>query len=172
MSKEYLEETPTAIAGVTHCNEDGTSRQKILEYCKVHKIGSFELEREPNNKFDPNAVAVVATLVSKRDPSVTKRVKVGYIRNRRWVCVVCGMPFEPSRGEEPPAQCECGCVEFERDGLATRVAEAMDSGITYAVKVEQYTGGDGTGDDGKPKNIGCNIRIVRISKPLGSSRKK
>lgn len=47
----------TKVVGVSHKNEDGSSRQKIIkDYASENKY--VILEREPNNKFDKNAVAV------------------------------------------------------------------------------------------------------------------
>ena len=47
----------TKIAGVTASNPDGTSRQSyISRYCRPGMPLLFK--REPNNPYDPNAVAV------------------------------------------------------------------------------------------------------------------
>ena len=46
----------TKVAGVTHKNADGTSRQEIIEDCFDGE--RLVLEREPNNLHDPNAVLV------------------------------------------------------------------------------------------------------------------
>lgn len=44
------------IAGVSHKNADGSSRQAIIRQCSVGE--SLELRREPDNPHDPFAVAV------------------------------------------------------------------------------------------------------------------
>ena len=45
------------VAGVTHENEDGTSRQKILQRCEAREL--LRLVPEPHNPVDPNAIAVL-----------------------------------------------------------------------------------------------------------------
>lgn len=45
------------VAGVSHANSNRTSRQKIIR--DLAKLGMpLQFEREPDNKFDKNAVAV------------------------------------------------------------------------------------------------------------------
>jgi hypothetical protein len=45
------------VAGVSFSNdEDGSSRQEILEQLRVHQ--NVELRLEPENKYDENAIAV------------------------------------------------------------------------------------------------------------------
>lgn len=46
----------TKIAGVTHTNSDGTSRQRIIGQCHIGE--ELRLEREPDNPVDPNAIGV------------------------------------------------------------------------------------------------------------------
>lgn len=50
----------TKIVGVTHSNDDGSSRQKILKRMKetAQKGDLLELRREPDNPHDKNAIAV------------------------------------------------------------------------------------------------------------------
>lgn len=45
------------VVGVTFKNENGTSRQKILETVSSGDI--LELRREPNNMYDINAIMVI-----------------------------------------------------------------------------------------------------------------
>lgn len=45
------------VAGVSHCNEDGTSRQEIIR-AEVRENDWLELEPEPQNPYDPNAIRV------------------------------------------------------------------------------------------------------------------
>ena len=47
----------TKVRGVTKSNGDGKDRQGILATCQPG--GALRLEREPHNRFDPNAVAVL-----------------------------------------------------------------------------------------------------------------
>jgi len=45
------------VAGVTHENRDGTSRQEILKRCEVREL--LQLVPEPDNPVDPDAIAVL-----------------------------------------------------------------------------------------------------------------
>ena len=49
------------LAGMTHNNADGSSRQALLK--KLRKAGdvTFELLRDPNNEFDSDALAVLSS---------------------------------------------------------------------------------------------------------------
>jgi hypothetical protein len=47
----------TKIAGVSHCNDDGTSRQDVVRRCREGEV--LRLGREPNKPHDPNAVRVL-----------------------------------------------------------------------------------------------------------------
>jgi HIRAN domain-containing protein len=46
----------TKVAGTTFPNPDGSSRPAVIEACKT--IDSLMLRAEPDNPFDPNAIAV------------------------------------------------------------------------------------------------------------------
>jgi len=46
----------TKVAGVTHPNADGTSRQAIIARCR--EGDRLLVDREPKNAFDPNAVRI------------------------------------------------------------------------------------------------------------------
>jgi hypothetical protein len=45
------------IAGVTHRNADGTDRQKVVAL--LNPRDRLQLQPEPTNRYDPNAIAVV-----------------------------------------------------------------------------------------------------------------
>ena len=47
------------VAGVSHLNANRTSRQKIIRE-ELRAMGRLLLRREPDNKFDPNAVVVLS----------------------------------------------------------------------------------------------------------------
>ncbi len=47
----------TTVAGVEHDNDDGTSRHKTIKRCRQGEM--LSLEREPRNRFDPNAIRVL-----------------------------------------------------------------------------------------------------------------
>lgn len=56
-----VERTPdkeffTKAVGVTKGNPDGSSRQDIIARCKIGE--ALELIHQPNNRYDPNAIAV------------------------------------------------------------------------------------------------------------------
>lgn len=55
MSK--LKNVKLKVVGVTFDNPDGTNRQKILSMLDTNSL--VMLEREPDNKFDKNAVKVM-----------------------------------------------------------------------------------------------------------------
>jgi HIRAN domain len=45
------------VAGVSHLNDDGSSRQEVLSRCKVGEM--LQLRRQPNHRHDKNAVQVL-----------------------------------------------------------------------------------------------------------------
>jgi hypothetical protein len=47
----------TKVAGVAYPNKDGSKRARIIADCDVGT--ALELRPEPENKYDPNAVAIV-----------------------------------------------------------------------------------------------------------------
>lgn len=56
----YAYELETNVAGVTHANSDGTSRQEIVE--RLHRHSHADLRRERGNPVDFNAIAVYSRL--------------------------------------------------------------------------------------------------------------
>lgn len=56
----------------------------------------------------------------------------------------------------------CGCYQQVRCGLASALCRGMEDGIQYTAKVLEVTGGD-VGEDGKLRNLGCNIRIEAVN---------
>jgi len=44
------------VAGVSHPNDDGSSRQEMLARCKVPEV--LQLRRQPNHRHDKNAIQV------------------------------------------------------------------------------------------------------------------
>jgi len=48
--------TYTKIAGTSHTNPDGTSRQKLIK--KLKEGASLDLVREPDNPYDKNAIKI------------------------------------------------------------------------------------------------------------------
>ena len=49
----------TKVVGVSKTNEDGTSRQEIIRN-EVAEEDKLQLEAEPSNPFDPNAIKVLS----------------------------------------------------------------------------------------------------------------
>lgn len=56
MNNEKLQNIKLKVVGVTFNNDDGTSRQEIIK--AMTKDAPVTLTREPNNKYDPNAIMV------------------------------------------------------------------------------------------------------------------
>lgn len=54
--KQRVKHFFTKIAGVTHRNQDGTNRQRIIERCKL--LEKLILEHEEDNPVDPNAIKI------------------------------------------------------------------------------------------------------------------
>jgi hypothetical protein len=59
------------VAGVTHCNDDGSSRQDFISECKPLDV--LLLKLEPNNPVDKQAVAVYRNC---------NHAKLGYLNER------------------------------------------------------------------------------------------
>jgi len=65
------------VSGVSHKNDDGIDRQEIIrQYCKAGI--PLILQKEPENKFDPNATAIYIEINFKKHqigyvPSETNR---------------------------------------------------------------------------------------------------
>ena len=53
----YVNHRSVNVAGVSHNNRDGTSRQKIIARCSAGEV--LRLRSEEDNPADPNAVAVI-----------------------------------------------------------------------------------------------------------------
>jgi hypothetical protein len=66
------------VAGVTHKNKDGSSRQELIQRFVVEGQPLIFVP-EPENKFDPNAIAVY---VDGWKPFRTVRVQIGYLEAR------------------------------------------------------------------------------------------
>jgi len=69
--------TYTKIAGTSHTNPDGTSRQKLIK--KLKEGASLDLVREPDNPYDKNAIKMTYTKIagtSHTNPDGTSRQKL------------------------------------------------------------------------------------------------
>lgn len=103
----------TKVAGVSHENPDGTSRQEII-HKYVRKGQVLELRREPDNEFDKNAVAV-------------------------WVTAQVKMPKKLFRPQEYEAvQCQIG---YLGEHVARDASGYLARGNPIRVTVKQVSGG-------------------------------
>lgn len=136
----------TKVAGVNSgYKKDGVViRQLYLKKMKELGVTVLQLVREPENKFDPNAIAIYANIGTK--------VHIGYVQNRVRRCQSCDNVVEKATEDEDCPKCG-GCLN--RDGLATELAHYIDNGYNYKARVTQYTGGNG-------KTMGLNIIIEKI----------
>lgn len=58
---EKIANVDLKVVGVTFTNDDGSSRKdKIIEMSQYKDKVVIQLEREPQNKYDPNAIKVLA----------------------------------------------------------------------------------------------------------------
>ena len=58
---EKIANVDLKVVGVTFKNEDGSSRKdKIIEMSQYKDKAVIQLEREPQNPYDPNAIKVLA----------------------------------------------------------------------------------------------------------------
>ena len=58
---EKITNVDLKVVGVTFKNDDGSSRaDKIIEMSQHMDTVVIQLEREPQNRFDPNAIKVIA----------------------------------------------------------------------------------------------------------------
>lgn len=139
------------VAGVVS-GPDASKRQAALSEIRgLKEKGAsvvLNLQREEDNKFDPNAVAVWATLPSGP-------VQLGYVRNADTYCSFCNANMEayPQDG----ACKSCGRTDsLKREGLATRMVESFEKNpdVRYLGEVTEVTGGEG-----KKANFGCNYVI-------------
>lgn len=70
------------VAGITHENRDGSSRQEAARSLETYD--ELELLPEPHNEYDPNAIALIAPdgrqvgyLESRLASEITRRMKRG-----------------------------------------------------------------------------------------------
>lgn len=69
---------PSKIAGVSFSNEDGTSRQKLINaHCRPGM--PLGLQREPNNTYDRNAVSV--WIWARSFLFFSKAFQIGYLNS-------------------------------------------------------------------------------------------
>jgi hypothetical protein len=87
------------VAGVTHTNPDGSSRQKILHRCQVREM--LNLTLEPNNPVDPKAVAVLRQTgeqLGYLDRRLAAETHDRMLKGERWgamLTAVTGRPPHP-----------------------------------------------------------------------------
>jgi hypothetical protein len=120
-------------------------RQHALEYAREKGLKSVLLRREKDNKYDPNAIAVLIM-------SDMGRIRVGYIPNRA-KCLLCDPQQkghgQPSYKVSPSYLCpECG--GRMDPGTADKIAHYFDErenpNESITGRIISVTGGG----DGKP----------------------
>ena len=127
---------------------DGTPlRQLYLEALNKSGIKGLRLVREPDNRYDSNAIAVHADYGSGD-------IHTGYIQNRVRICLSCSKEY-PRVDSNVEVCADCGGT-LAREGLASTLAKFMDQGIIFRARVIQFTGGNNS------KNRGCNISVERV----------
>ncbi len=151
---DTLQEVRTSIAG-SNSGPEAEERQEALQYISKYMEKRetpffIDLVPDPENKFDPNAIQLIADVAD-----MGGRIQLGYVRNRP-SCNYCHREFTGSSlkiGEECP---NCRRGKVERVGLASKLAESMRNGNSFYAQVDQVTGGTGE------KTLrGCNLIIRR-----------
>lgn len=102
MSK--IENVTLKVVGVTFKNDDGSSRKDIITQ-KLNNDDRIWIDREPNNKFDPNAIKVMteygqigyigkdyaSILAEQMDMGITFNAKIsefGEHKNRPYASII------------------------------------------------------------------------------------
>ncbi len=93
----------TKVAGVSHANQDGTSRQKIIKKCRT--LEKLTLDHEEDNPHDRNAVRVcrengeqIGYLQQELAEEVVSRSERGYRYAAFVKDVTGGRPSSPTHG--------------------------------------------------------------------------
>lgn len=126
-------------------------RQEYLETVRDAEHVTLDLVAEPDNKYDKDAIKVMAVADGLR-------MHIGYVRNNAKQCLNCGAEYEPGTKAEECTDCKTPLVRF---GLASELSYWMHRGCKFVASVLQVTGGNG-------RNIGCNIEIRRLDNPDGA----
>lgn len=100
---------PAKVVGVTHRNDDRTSRQSAIK--KLESLDSLDLVPEPTNPYDSNAIRVIGGYLAKDFEWIDRQI--GYLDSRlagettramkrgtRYLCFVLDVTGEgePHRG--------------------------------------------------------------------------
>ncbi|MEO9964846.1 MAG: HIRAN domain-containing protein [Reichenbachiella sp.] len=85
--------TQIEVAGVTYDNEDGSSRQSIIN--RLNEGDNISLKKEPHNEHDENAVAVLSgkKRIGYIPKSLNKQV-INLINHHRIISIVISEIFE------------------------------------------------------------------------------
>ena len=145
------DEIKSKISGVMmgETNEEGIPlRQLYLAALDRNGIKGLRMVREPDNPYDPNAIALHADYGSGD-------VHIGYIQNRTRICLDCSKEF-PRVDSNVEVCSSCGGT-LAREGLASTLAKFIDQGVIFKARVLQFTGGVNS------KNRGCNVVIERLA---------
>ena len=89
------------VAGVSHLNSDGSSRARIIAHCKA--LDPLELCPEPENQFDPNAIAVRHLKTREQlgylDKRLASEVAADFRKNgARWLAMFRHPNHNPENG--------------------------------------------------------------------------
>jgi hypothetical protein len=111
------------VAGVSYPNPDGTSRTSIIEQCAVFEV--LNLHHEPNNEFDPNAIAVLTASgdqIGFLDARLAGEVARDCARNGPcWMAVFRHQTHHPDTGSVVGAVIYM--IRFSEDYLERNAAE-------------------------------------------------
>lgn len=163
MSSEYKPWSTirTKVVGVTMGDEAETRQlaiQTIKEHWEDRPRWFLDLVPDPDNPFDPSAIRVMCDV-----PDIG-RVQIGFIQNAETRCGFCNRTFPkwPKVKGSNTTQCPvCGSEQLHRDGLATKVSQAMidQPNESFYGEVLSITGGE----EGK-ESYGLNFEIKRVYK--------
>jgi hypothetical protein len=67
----------TKVVGVKFSNEDGSSRQAAI--AEMSQFDFVDLVHNPNDKWDKNAVRVLAALADRSSEGQTRRIQIGHL---------------------------------------------------------------------------------------------
>lgn len=154
-----LDEIRTSVAGTNSGPERAERQQALGQIAQIMaETGQpffLDLVPDPENKWDPNALQLIANL-----PEMGGRFLLGYVRNRPG-CDYCNREFTATTLQIGDTCPNCLRGQIQREGLATRLSTELrknEPGVSYYAEVMEITGGVGE------KTLrGCNIVIRRYA---------
>jgi len=90
------------VAGAKHDNSDHSSRTRIIDNCKV--FDTFDLKREPENRFDSNAIALLkretGEMLGYLDAELASEIAPDWEKHGlRWVVMLRHKNYSPETGK-------------------------------------------------------------------------